>query len=125
MIIIIFISLYLKYSIIILADDTPMLGTNADMMSFFKKEENIDILLSFIFDPFLIYPLDDVWRDTFPTLMTDNRIKDIKTFKIPINTASNIIFPEKFACENGLHLRSFKTVKVISEKLNFRAILIQ
>ncbi len=50
------------------------------MTDFFKKEDNVDLLLSFIFDAKL-NPVGSVWEKRFPFVRTDKSCRDPRYFK--------------------------------------------
>ena len=93
------------------------IGSNEFLMSLFRMEENVEYLLSFIFDPYL-NPPGPIWAENFPEKANDKHIRDFRAYKIQSNPALGSA-PKDL---NYAHFRSYKTLNFLMNQSNFKSI---
>jgi hypothetical protein len=95
----------------------PIIGSSEYMMNFFRQEENAEFLLSFILDPTL-NPPGTVWPEKFPSIEEDPPARDFRIYKLHCGFG----FAENPTVVNAVNLRSFKTMKFLTNATNYKSI---
>ncbi len=96
----------------------PVVSNNEFMKTFFRKEENIDIILNFIFDAKL-HQIGSIWLKNFPSLRDDTPLKDSKAYKSNFQPYLENEKPENI---NAYTFRSYRLLQIIKDRKNFRFI---
>ena len=86
------------------------------MMQFFKGEENIHLILAFIFDPNMYNPTY-LWAEKHPEIATTTPNTNKNFYKQGVSPPSDD--PSKL---NAMTMRSHKLTEVLSDSRNFRNI---